>query len=38
MSIKPLGKKQYVKNEDWIETAAHIEEIVSRESIDTLAE
>ena len=37
MSIKPLGKKQYAKNEDWIETAAHIEEIVSRESIDTLA-
>lgn len=33
-----LGRKQNIKNEDWIEALAHIEETVSRDEIDELAD
>ena len=33
-----LGKKQRIKNEDWISTLKNIEKAVSRERIDALAE
>lgn len=31
-----LGKKQRIKNEDWLEAIAHIEEAVSREELEAL--
>lgn len=33
-----LGRKQNIRNEDWIEAMAHIEETVSRDEIDSLAD
>lgn len=33
-----LGRKQNIKNEDWIEALVHIEETVSRDEIDELAD
>ena len=33
-----LGRKQNIKNEDWIEALAHIEETISRDEIDSLAD
>lgn len=33
-----LDRKQNIRNEDWIEAMAHIEETVSRDEIDSLAD
>ena len=37
MPIKPLGRKQSIKNDDWLEATKHIEETVSKSEIDELA-
>jgi 3'-phosphoadenosine 5'-phosphosulfate sulfotransferase (PAPS reductase)/FAD synthetase len=35
--MKPLGRKQSIKNADWLEAIAHIESSVSRADLDVLA-
>ena len=37
MPIKPLGRKQSIKNDDWLEAIKHIEKTVSKSEIDELA-
>lgn len=35
---KVLGRKQNIRNEDWINAMQHIEDLVKKEELDTLVD